>query len=378
MRERANGPLRAAFVLALLFLFLLGVNGLGDGFKALGGPFLDSFFRATANPFVGLMVGILTTTVVQSSSVTTSLIVGLVAAPSNPLPLANAIPMVMGANIGTTVTNTLVSLAHMGRKQEFYRAFSTATCHDFFNFMAVIVLLPLEMATGYLRKSATLLASLFTGVGGVEYESPIKGALKAGLGPVKHGLGLLLPEGRAQSIGLIVVAGILIYVALMLLVRTLRGTMTSRVEAIVSQGLHRAPMVAMVVGVLVTVMVQSSSITTSLLVPLAGAGLITLEQAFPITIGANIGTTITALLAALAATGPNARLGVTIALVHLLFNLSGTVLIYPWPRIRRLPLAAARRLAGVAVRSRAAALAYVVILFYLIPAVFAAVNHVFG
>jgi sodium-dependent phosphate cotransporter len=137
-------------------------------------------------------------------------------------------------------------------------------------------------------------------------------------------------------------------------------------------------MVAMVVGVLVTVMVQSSSITTSLLVPLAGAGLITLEQAFPITIGANIGTTITALLAALAATGPNARLGVTIALVHLLFNLSGTVLIYPWPRIRRLPLAAARRLAGVAVRSRAAALAYVVILFYLIPAVFAAVNHVFG
>lgn len=368
---------RTVAVLALLFLFLLGVNGLGDAFKSLGGGLVESFFDATRNPFMGLIVGLLATTLVQSSSVTTSLIVGLVAAPDNPLPLANAVPMIMGANIGTTVTNTIVSMAHMGRKQEFRRAFSVATCHDFFNFMAVALLLPLELATGYLRSAATTISGLVTGIGGsnVEYDSPIKGALKATLTPIKDAIGAVVDSQRAQAILLILVSGLLIYFALMFLVRTMRGAMHSRVEVIVSKGLHRAAPVGILLGMLVTVMVQSSSITTSLLVPLAGAGLITLAQAFPITIGANVGTTITALLAALAVTGPNARWGVTIALVHLLFNLSATLLIYPAQRVRNLPLAAARWIADVAVRSRVYALLYILLLFYGLPALLAVLNR---
>jgi sodium-dependent phosphate cotransporter len=366
---------RILTVVALLFVFLMGVNGLGDAFKSLGGDLIDSFFRATENPFMGLMVGILATTLVQSSSVTTSLIVGLVAAPVNPLPIANAVPMVMGANIGTTVTNTIVSLAHMGRKQEFYRAFSVATVHDFFNYMAVALLLPLEMATGYLRKTATALSRLITGFGGVAYDSPIKGALKAALLPVKSGIALITGSERAQAIVLVLLSAVFIYIALMLLVRVMRATMHSRVEAIVARGLHRTTIIGIIVGMLVTVMVQSSSITTSLLVPLAGAGLITLAQAFPITIGANVGTTITALLAALAVTGPNARWGAVIALVHLLFNVTATLLIYPIPRMRNIPLTAARRLAGVAVNSRKYALLYVVVLFYVLPALFAVLNR---
>ena len=369
---RPTGPLdqpliRMLVVLALLFVFLVGVNGLGDGFKSLGSDLLDSFFRATENPFMGLMVGVLATTLVQSSSVSTSLIVGLVAAPANPLPLANAIPMIMGANIGTTVTNTLVSMAHMGRKQEFERAFAVATCHDFFNFLAVAVFLPLEMATGFLQKSATALSGLLTGVGGVEYDSPLKGALKATVAPIKDVLHAVIPSERVAAIALILVSGVLIYVALMLLVRTMRGFMQSRVETIVGRGLHKAPLFAILVGILVTVMVQSSSITTSLLVPLAGAGLITL--------GANIGTTVTAALAALAATGPNARWGITVAIVHFLFNLCATALIYPFPRIREIPLNAARRLAAIAVESRRWALVYVLGLFYGVPLLFAAINH---
>jgi sodium-dependent phosphate cotransporter len=369
---------RAIAVVALLFLFLLGVNGLGDAFKSLGGGVIDSFFAATRNPFMGLMVGILATTAVQSSSVTTSLIVGLVAAPVNPLPIANAVPMVMGANIGTTVTNTIVSMAHMGRKREFYNAFSVATCHDFFNYMAVLVLLPLEMATGYLQRTATAISSTLTGLGGMEYDSPIKGALKAALAPIKGTINALVDSQRLQAVLLILVSAVLIYIALMLLVRVMRTAMRSRVEVIVSRGLHKAPAIGILVGVLVTVMVQSSSITTSLLVPLAGAGIITLAQAFPITIGANIGTTVTALLAALAVTGPNARWGITIALVHLLFNLSGTLLIYSTERIRNIPLTAARRLAAVAVRSRRYAILYVVLLFYGVPALFAVLNRLLG
>ena len=134
----------------------------------------------------------------------------------------------------------------------------------------------------------------------------------------------------------------------------------------------------MIVGMVVTVMVQSSSITTSLLVPLAGAGVLSLTQAFPITLGANIGTTVTALLAALAATDENAAAGLTIALVHLFFNVAGTILIYPIVQIRNIPLMAARKLADVAVASRKWALLYVVILFYGLPALFAVLNKLLG
>lgn len=366
---------RVVVVLALLFIFLLGVNGLGDAFKSLGRGMLDTFFAATENPFMGLMVGILATTLVQSSSVSTSLIVGLVAAPESPLPIANAVPMIMGANIGTTVTNTLVSMAHMGRKDEFYRAFSVATCHDFFNFMAVALLLPLEMATGYLRKTATWLSSAFTQVGGVEYDSPIKGALKAAQKPIKASIQWVSDSPTVQATLLILVSGLLIYFALLFLVKVMRGAMSSRVETMVSRGLYRSPIVAIIVGIVVTVMVQSSSITTSLLVPLAGAGLLTLEQAFPITIGANIGTTVTAFLAALAVTGPNAIAGVTIALVHLLFNVTATLLIYPIKRIREIPLNAARTLARMAIKSKPLAIAYVLLLFYGLPALFALLNR---
>jgi sodium-dependent phosphate cotransporter len=285
----------------------------------------------------------------------------------------------MGANIGTTVTNTIVAMAHMGRRQEFYRSFSVATCHDFFNYMAVALLLPIELLTGYLQKTATALSSLLPGlVGGVDYDSPIKGALKTALTPIKGAIHLVSDSSRVQAVILIFVSALLIYIALMSLVKVMRRATHSRVEGIVAAGLHRAPLFAVLVGILVTVMVQSSSITTSLLVPLAGAGLITLEQAFPITIGANIGTTITALLAALAVTGPNARWGLTIALVHLLFNVSATCLIYPWKRVRGIPLTAARRLAAVAVNSRKYALLYVVILFYGLPLLFAALNRVLG
>ena len=375
-RAAASPWTGAVLAFALLYVFLAAVNGLGGGFKLLGGGLLDAFFRATTNPFLGLIVGLLTTTLVQSSSVTTSLIVAMVAAPENPLPIANAVPMVMGANIGTTVTNTIVSLAHMGRPDEFRRAFAVATCHDFFNFFAVVTLLPLELATGYLQKSATWLAEHAAGsVGGVEYHSPIKTAIKAGAKPIQSFASWVSDSSHVQAAVTIVICGALIYGSLLMLVRLMRTLLRAKVEAAVSRALDRNPIFAMLIGVIVTALIQSSSITTSLLVPLGGAGIITLAQAFPVTIGANIGTTVTALLASLAVTGVNAPAGVAIALVHLLFNLSGTLLIYPLPQIRRLPLMAARKLADVAVENRLLALGYVAGLFYVLPMALAVLNH---
>ncbi len=363
------GALRqTATVLLLLFIFLVGIKGLGSGFKLLGKDTLDIFFAATESPFVGLVIGILATTLVQSSSVSTSMIVAMVAAPENPLPIANAIPMIMGANIGTTVTNTIVSLAHMGRRDEFKRAFSVATCHDFFNFMTVAILLPLELATGFLQKSAIYLTGFLGGMGGATYKSPIKSAIKVGVAPVK-GLSKALFDGKGgQSAVLIIVSGVIIFVSLMLIVRVMRGLMRTRVEAFVSQVLGSSAVLSMAIGALITVMVQSSSITTSLLVPLAGAGIATLAQAFPITLGANVGTTVTALLASLAASGGNAAFGIRIAVIHLLFNLVGILLIYPIPFVRELPLKAANWLADIAVESRRWAIIYVGGLFYGVPA----------
>ena len=374
----AHPLVRVVVVTALLYLFLVGVNGLGAGFRALGEGALDSFFAATENPFVGLMVGILATTLVQSSSVTTALIVGLVAAPIDPIPIANAVPMIMGANIGTTVTNTIASLAHVGRREEFRRAFAVATVHDFFNYLVVLVLLPLELFTGFLQKSATALTSMLGGIGGADYESPIKGAIKAGGAPIEAVLGVLLPSDRAVAIGFVAVSAVLIFVTLVGIVRVMRTSMQSRIEVLVSRALAKNALIAISLGVVATVMVQSSSITTSLLVPLAGAGVLTLRQAFPVTLGANIGTTVTALLAALAATDVNAAAGLTIALVHLLFNVSGTLLVYPYEPIRRIPIYLASRLADIAVESKVWAILYVVGLFYAIPALLALLNHMLG
>jgi sodium-dependent phosphate cotransporter len=157
----------------------------------------------------------------------------------------------------------------------------------------------------------------------------------------------------------------------------MRTLVISRIETAVTSALGSNVLIAMVIGVIVTVMVQSSSITTSIMVPLAAAGVLRLEQAFPITIGANIGTTITAMGAALAVSGANAQAGIEIALVHLFFNLSAAILIYPVERIRQVPLRAARILAAVAVKSRKLALCYVATMFYGFPALLIYLTKVF-
>ena len=375
-RSKAQPWLKLSAVFGLLFVFLVGIRGMGNGFEGLGKDLLDQFFAATANPFVGLAVGILGTTLVQSSSVTTSMIVALVAAPANPLPIANAIPMIMGANIGTTVTNSLVALGHIGRPDEFRRAFAAATCHDFFNFMAAAILLPLEILTGFLAKTSQLLSSFLVGSAtGAELPNPVKVGAKAALRPLELTLGAVFADPRWYSVALIVISALIIFLCLSLIVKTLRSMAAGRMQTAITRSLDTNPLMGILIGIVVTVMVQSSSITTSVLVPLAGAGLVTVRQVFPITLGANVGTTVTALVASLAVPASTAHLAVQIASVHLLFNVVGIGLIYPWGRIRSLPINAAKRLARVAVRSRKTAIVYVLVLFYGIPGALIALSR---
>ena len=129
-------------------------------------------------------------------------------------------------------------------------------------------------------------------------------------------------------------------------------------------------MAAMLMGLLITVAVQSSSITTSLLVPLIGAGIVPLESAFAATMGANIGTTITALLASLTGT-PQA---VTVALVHLLFNISGILIIYPVKAIRHIPIRLAQGLARRTAEKKYYAFLYMIGVFFIMPLVFVLID----
>lgn len=351
--RRWVGPLA---LVGLLFAFFLGLDLMGLSFKLFGKGFAELLIARTADPFVGLLVGILATSLVQSSSTTTSMTVGLVAAGA--LTIDGAIPIIMGANIGTSVTNTLVSLAQITRREEFRRAFAGATIHDFFNLLTVLILFPVELQFHLLRRTAGYLETVLEGSGGIKLFDPLKAVVR----PVAEWVsGTLLSSSGVFTL----IAGILfLFFALKFLVDLLKGLVSSRAERILDRTLFRSALAAIGAGTLITVMVQSSSITTSVMVPLVGAGVVTLEQLFPFTIGANLGTTVTALLASLATGNPAA---VSVALSHLLFNTFGAIIIYPFPPIRAVPLFLAQGLGNLGSRNRPAAIAYVVTVFFGLP-----------
>ncbi len=363
---RLPAPVRALVVVGLLYLFLAGVKLLESGIKGLGKDFTDALFESVSNPVAGLFVGILATVLVQSSSVTTATIVGLVA--SGVVPVESAVPMIMGANIGTTVTNTLVALANLRNTEDFRRAFAAATMHDFFNLISVSVLLPLELLTGFLSGSASWLARTISGqteLGG-SFDSPIKGAVKWLAGVLEGPVEWMFESERLIAIGLLVLGIGFIFLTLTLITRNMRLLVAARIERSLNAALARSGLVGMLVGMVVTIAVQSSSITTSVLIPLVASGVLLVRNAYPITLGANIGTTITALLAAL---GAGAIDGLTIAFTHTLFNIAGIAMIYSIPLVRYVPVDLAEGLSNIATRRRSWAVAYVAGAFILLPVV---------
>ena len=355
---------------ALLYLFLTSIALFGGAFKLVGKEFSKHLIATTTNPVVGLMIGLLATSLIQSSSSTTSIVVGMVA--GGALTVQGAIPIIMGANMGTTVTNTLVAMTSLNRRSEFQRAFAGATMHDFFNIMTIALLFPLEQATHFLERSATWLSTMLVGAEGQEFPNPVKTVVK----PAVHGIQDLLTDTAGLAHGwaaavMMVIALAGIFVALAFLTKVLKGVVLKRAESTFTANIQRSGLMAMLMGLIVTVSVQSSSITTSLMVPLIGAGIVPLESAFAATLGANVGTTVTALLASLTGT-PQA---VTVALVHLLFNLTGIAVIYPIHFLRRIPVRLARLLALRTARNRWFALVYMVGVFFVMPLVFVFIDR---
>ncbi|MFT5232506.1 MAG: sodium-dependent phosphate cotransporter [Candidatus Krumholzibacteriia bacterium] len=364
--NRWLGILLNILILAcLLYVFLFSIALFGAAFKLAGKEFSEQLIATTTNPVVGLMIGLLATSLIQSSSSSTSIIVGMVA--GGVLTVQGAIPIIMGANMGTTVTNTLVAMTSINRRTEFQRAFAGATMHDFFNLIAIMLLFPIEQATHFLERSAGWLSLQLVGAEGTKFPNPIKAVVKPVVKEVQHFFTDNLElTNTIATIVMVVVALAGIFFALTFLTKVLKRLVLDKAEGSVSDALNGSGLAAMAMGLLVTVGVQSSSITTSLLVPLIGAGIVPLEAAFSATMGANIGTTVTALLASMTGS-PQA---VTVAIVHLLFNISGILIIYPIPAIRRIPIRLAKGLAKRTAEKRIYALYYMIGVFFVMPLLF--------
>ena len=356
MNENFKIILKILGVFLALYLFLVGINGLSSGIKLLGGDFAKQVMSTTGNPFVALFIGILATTLFQSSSTTSSLIVAMVG--SGTVTLSGAVPMIMGANIGTTVTNTIVSIGHIQRGNEFKRAFQAATIHDFFNLLAVLVLFPIEYFFGVIEKSASWLGVLLFGSISTDevFKSPIKAAIKWGSKQIQQ-------FSFDNDIFFIILSVLLTFLMLYAIVKLLRSLVLEKVEVFFDTYIFKTAMRAMIFGMLLTISVQSSSITTSTIVPLAGAGVLSLRQIYPFTLGANIGTTVTALLASL-------TLNVTAmvaAFAHLFFNIFGIIAVYLNPFLRDVPIKLSEKFSDLAIKNKFIPVTYLVVVFFIIP-----------
>jgi sodium-dependent phosphate cotransporter len=362
--KKVGSPLLWASLAFMLYLLLLSVTMVGSGFKMATGDQAKVLFEFASHPIAGLMIGLVATALIQSSSTVTSIIVGLVA---GGLPVETAIPMIMGANIGTTVTNTIVSLAHIREKDEFKNAFASATIHDFFNILAVIIFLPLEIMFGIFEKVSEWLVSFFISTGDMSIKS--FNFIKPITKPVVKAIESQLSFLNSEMIGVSLIIGgiITIFIAITFMGKLMKKLMVGRAKEILKNAIGKGSLHGIFSGTLVTVLVQSSSTTTSLIIPLVGNKILKVKDIYPFTIGSNIGTCITALLAATAVTGDFAVFALQIALVHLSFNLAATMVIFGIPFLRNIPLNTSHWISDLAIKNRGVVFVYLISLFVVIP-----------
>lgn len=363
--SRAAMPpwLRGVVGAIALYLFISSVVMMGIGLKIVGEDKLKWLFDLVDDPITGLFVGVLFTAIVQSSSFTTSMTVTAVS--TGQLTLPHAMPIIMGANIGTSITGLLVSMGHLRRRNEFRRSLSAASCHDFFNVLCVVLFLPLEVKFRIVSGPVVKLADMLTNMGlspGVSKTGPIKMGISAIGNLFKWLLGdvMNVPATWAGAV-IAILAMVLLFSALWMLVKTLRSLMQSRLSTVFDKTLFRNPGTAFVVGIVMTAAIQSSSVTISMVVPLVGADILQLSQVFPYMLGANIGTTVTALLAALSLGSPQA---IACACGHLLFNSYGTIVFWP---LQVIPVGLAKAFGEIAARRRLVAISFILALFFLLP-----------
>uniref|UniRef100_A0A2K5ZKC8 Sodium-dependent phosphate transport protein 2B n=1 Tax=Mandrillus leucophaeus TaxID=9568 RepID=A0A2K5ZKC8_MANLE len=404
---------RLILLLGFLYFFVCSLDVLSSAFQLVGGKMAGQFFSNSSimsNPLLGLVIGVLVTVFVQSSSTSTSIVVSMVAS----------------------------------------SAFAGATVHDFFNWLSVLVLLPVEVATHYLEivtqfivesfhfkngedapdllkvitkpftklivqldkkvisqiamndetaKNKSLVkiwCKTFTNMtqmnvtvpsmanctspslcwtDGIQTWTMKNVTYKENIAKCQHiFVNFHLPD-LAVGIILLIISLLVLCGCLIMIVKILGSVLKGQVATVIKKTINTdfpfpfawlTGYLAILVGAGMTFIVQSSSVFTSALTPLIGIGVITIERAYPLTLGSNIGTTTTAILAALASPGNTLRSSLQIALCHFFFNISGILLWYPIP-FTRLPIRMAKGLGNISAKYRWFAVFYLIIFFFLIP-----------
>lgn len=371
LQGRARSIVEWLSVVLAIYVMITAVSTIGSGFQAATGGQAEELFSFASNPFVALVIGILATALTQSSSTTTSIVVGMVA---GGLPIETAIAMLMGANVGTTMTSTLVSLGAATDRQQFRRAFSAASVHDMYNLLAVGLLLPLELIFGFLGNMATWFAGATTGTdGGIvatvfsTFGDAVSAVTSPGADLVEASVLAVLPE-VIGGIVMIALGIALILLIIKFISNMLKTLLVGKAEKVFHSAIGRGPVSGIFSGMLITVMVQSSSTTTSLTVPMAASGKFSLWQIYPFTVGANIGTTMTAMIAAFGFTGVEGTAAMTAAAVHLLYNVLATLVIFLIPVLRPIPVRGAEWLGNLAAKNKMYVLVWLAGLFVVLPA----------
>lgn len=345
-------------IIGALLLFFFAIDLMVTSLQELGGGAAETILLATSNPFTGLFIGLLITAMIQSSSTTTSLVVAFVA--SGSITLESAVPIIMGANIGTTITSTIISLGFINKKKEFKRAVAAGTYHDFFNILTVIILFPLEYYYGFLSSlSAKLGTALFNPLeGGNTFSDNHFGW---GFGGFVNWLVSIVPSGFL----LVAVAFVLLFGSILLFRKLISNLLLVQSPEKLGSFFFGKPLKAFTWGLVSTAAIRSSTITTSLVVPLVAKQVVKLKAASPYILGANIGTTITAFIAAIIYA--NNSSAITIAIAHFLFNFLGVLIFFPVPILRQIPIDLASFLGKLTLKYRLVGFVYLLSAFFFIP-----------
>lgn len=355
---------RVLAILLAVFLFLFALNLLGHAFKMMTGGAAQQILAVTANPFISLFIGLLFTAIIQSSSTTTSLVVAAVAAGS--LSMSNAVPMIMGANIGTTLTSTLVSLGFISKKKEFRKALAAGTSHDIFNVLVTLILLPLELYYDFLSDLAQYLSRFVVLLADTDSIDNFTYGFWNDLAPM---------QWVVETVGnlwiVLLLAFVLLFISIKVLAKYIYELFIGSFRSDFERIFFATPLKSFAFGALLTATVQSSSITTPLVVPLVATGKISLRKSFPYIMGANLGTTATAVIAALF----HSNLAISIALVHVLFNLFGVLIFFLLKPLRNIPLSLAQALGRLTSRNRLIGFLYILLTFFLLPFLLIYVNQ---
>ncbi|QSE98618.1 Na/Pi symporter [Fulvivirga lutea] len=337
-------------------LFLFAIDLMAESFNYVGKGVAESILVATSNPFIGLFIGLLITAIIQSSSTSTSMIVAAVA--SGSITLADAVPMIMGANIGTTLTSTIVALGYITSKNEFKRALAAGTVHDFFNILTTLILFPLEYYYGFLSYFAQQIANFFLDPSLSVSDAAIGFKLFDAIPITKF-----IITGVGNGLITIIISFVLLIASLKYLSKKISNVLIANPKDNLKNLIFNNPWKSFGFGAGITAAVQSSSITTSLVIPFVATNRIELKNAMPFILGANIGTTITAFIAVLF----KSNAAMSIAVTHLLFNVIGVLIFLPFPVMRNLIISMASRFGSMTFKHRLIGFTYIIFTFFIIP-----------